>query len=118
MKKSVKKRTKRNRLSYENDWEYRTYFVDGKEIEALREVEIAGEKFAVFSWNETEMVYDMGHKYTCTSLRHFINVSLAGKKLPMALEVILDKKIAVTATKFDLYKERKVKPCVTRRHIR
>lgn len=116
--KKPRKKPQKNRLSYENDWEYRIYFVDGKEIEALREVEIAGEKFAVFSWNETDMVYDMGHKYTCTSLRHFINVSLAGKKLPMALEVILDKKIAVTATKFDLYKERKVKPCVTRRHIR
>lgn len=118
MKKSAKKRTKRNRLTYKNDWEYRIYFVDDEEIEALREVEIAGEKFAVFSWNETDLVYDMGHKYTCTSLRHFINVSLAGKKLPMALEVILDKKIAVTATKFELYKERKVKPGVTRRHVR
>jgi hypothetical protein len=66
-----------------------------------------GEKFTVFSSPGTELVYDMGHKYTCTSLRHYINVSLAGKKLPMALEVILDNRIAVTATKFDLYKEAK-----------
>jgi hypothetical protein len=116
MKKSRKK-SRKNRLTYKNDWEYRIYFVDGEEINALREVEIAGEKHQVFSWNGTEMVYDMGHKYTCTSLRHFINISFAGKKLPMALETILDKRIAVTATKFVLYEEREIKPCVTRHHV-
>jgi hypothetical protein len=38
----VTKASQEDRLTYENDWEYRTYFVDGKEINALREVEVAG----------------------------------------------------------------------------
>lgn len=81
---------KNNLLSYKDSWYVYTFYVDGKEISQLKEVEIAGMKYKVYSRQVSISYSDHGHIYDGTSRHYFINTFIGDAEIEVSLTDILD----------------------------
>jgi hypothetical protein len=75
----------KNIISYENQWEYDIYRVDGIEIADLKEVSIDGILYKVTKRKVSIPYNDMGHSYTATSNHFFIETEVLGE--PMTIDL-------------------------------
>jgi len=88
-----------NRLEYSNNWESDEYWVDGKRIRGLQQVEIDGVKYTVNTRRVGVRYYDMGHDYTAHSDHYFITEKVFGIKTEFDLNELVRKK-RILAIKF------------------
>jgi hypothetical protein len=125
---SIKRPTElRNRLQYDEQYGYWSYYVDGKEIYDLKEVKINSNKYKVVEADNAEVEYEMGHHSVVHSTKYHIKVPFEKTSVLVDLTQILDRKtrtwerrprrsrVKVLATKFSTEKP---KPAPTRARIR
>lgn len=119
----------RNKLQYDEQYGYWSYYVDGQDVYDLKEVEINGTKYKVVEVDNSEVSYEMGRHDIVNSTKYHIVVPFEGTKVLVDLTQLLEHKIPdwlrhgpkrklrtrVVATKFSTEKP---KPAVTRRRVR
>jgi hypothetical protein len=119
----------RNKLEYDEQYGYWSYYVDGKEIYDLKEVEINGNKYKVVEAHNAEVEYEMGHHSVVHSTKYHIKVPFERTFVFVDLVQLLDRKVPdwlehgpkrksktkVVATKFSTEKP---KPAPMRARIR
>lgn len=118
-----------NRLQYDEQYGYWSYYVNGEPIYDLNEVEINGNRYKVVALDNTEVSYEMGRHDIVSSSKYHIVVPFEGTKVLVDLTQLLDQKIPdwlrhgpkrklrikVVATKFSIEKP---KPAVAKRRVR
>ena len=87
-------------LTYRNNWEADEYYVDGKRITSLEEVEENGVTYPVTTRRVSVPYNDMGHTYSGTSDHYFIEVSNLSTIMLLDLNRIVPKNPNIKATKF------------------
>lgn len=119
----------KNKLQYDEQYGYWSYYVNGEDVYDLKEVEIKGKKYKVVDAHNSEMSYEMGHKSVVNSTKYYIKIPFEGTSVLVDLIQLLDRKtpdwldqepkrkskVSVFATKFSTEKP---KPAVTRSQIR
>lgn len=124
----------KNKLQYDEQYGYLSYYVDDEPIEDLKEVEINGNKYKIVSLDNTEVSYEMGRHDIVNSTRYYISMPFERTKVLVDLTQLLERKMPdwmksekkllnkvktrakarVVATKFSTEKP---KPAVTKRKI-
>jgi hypothetical protein len=119
----------KNKLQYDEQYGYLSYYVDDEPIEDLNEVEINGNKYKVLALDNTEVSYEMGHHDIVNSTRYHIKVPFEKTTVLVDLIQLLDRKtpdwqkskkvkkrsrVNVVATKFSTEKP---KPAVAKKKI-
>lgn len=119
----------KNKLQYDEQYGYWSYYVNGEDVYDLKEVEIKGKKYKVTDVHNSEMSYEMGHQSVVNSTKYYIKIPFEGTSVLVDLIQLLDRKpssldhkktkikskVSVFATKFSTEKP---PPAVTRRRIR
>lgn len=119
----------KNKLQYDEQYGYWSYYVNGEDVYDLKEVEIKGKKYKVIDVHNSEMSYEMGHRSVVNSTKYYIKIPFEGTSVLVDLIQLLDRKpslldhkktkikskVSVFATKFSTEKP---EPAVTRRRIR
>lgn len=117
-----------NKLQYDEQYGYWSYYVDENIIYDLKEVEINGKKYKVIEADNTDVSYEMGRHDIVHSTKYHIKVPFEGTTVLVDLTQLLNRKIPdwhgkkriskakakVIATKFSTEKP---KPAVTKRRI-
>lgn len=79
------------KLKYDNQWEYDTYTIDGKEVTSLSKVKIGSEYYDVFG-KEIRVPYDdMGRQYHANSVHYFIETRIGKNFYAIDLNRIIRK---------------------------
>jgi cell division protein ZapA (FtsZ GTPase activity inhibitor) len=119
----------KNKLQYDEQYGYWSYYVDDNLIYDLKEVEINGKKYKVIEADNTDVSYEMGHHDIVHSTKYHIKVPFEGTTVLVDLTQLLNRKVPdwmrgkkriskvkakVIATKFSTEKP---KPAVTKRRI-
>lgn len=117
----------RNKLEYDEQYGYWSYYVDGKYVYDLKEVEINGNKYKVVKVNNEEVEYEMGRCSVVHSTKYHIRIPFEKTYVLVDMTQILDRKTQtwerrprrsktkVVATKFSLEPPA---PCPRRARIR
>lgn len=123
----------KNKLQYDEQYGYWSYYVDGNEICDLKEVEVNGNKYKVVSADNADVNYEMGRHEIVNSTKYYIRVPFEGTTALVDLIQLLNRKIPnwlrgqkrapkakakVVATKFCLEPQKPSKPAPTRARIR
>jgi len=91
-----------NKLTYRNNWASDEYFVDGKRISDLTEIEYLGQWYRVKSRRVSVPYSDMGNIHTATSTHFFIEHTILGVTQELDLNRIVPKNKSITAIEFVL----------------
>lgn len=91
----------KNILTYENSWEFDSYFVDGKRIEDLTKIKIGKKTYDVISEKITVYYNDMGSRSGSTSTHFFVKEKIFGYERRFDLNEFASH-IKITAIKFKL----------------
>ncbi len=89
-------------ISYKNNWAADEYYVSGKRVHILEEIEFDGVTYPVITSRVSVPYNDMGNTYTGVSNHFFINVEVLGIPLKIDLNTIIRKNTKIKATKFIL----------------
>jgi hypothetical protein len=95
----------KNRLVYDNQWEYDNYLIGKKKIATLAKVSIKGKEYDVKTQHVGVPYHDMGHDYTAVSDHYFIKEIVFGMAQTFDLNQLVPK-IAVIAIEFTLEGEK------------
>lgn len=82
----------KNKLQYDEQYGYWSYYVDGQEIHDLKEVEVNGKKYKVVEANNAEVSYEMGRHDIVNSTKYYIRVPFEGTTVLVDLVQLLDRK--------------------------
>ena len=91
------------RLTYQNNWEADSYFVENRRIQSLEAVSIDGKEYNVTEHVISVPYSDMGQTYFGTSTHYFIRETVFGITKEFDLNTIVNKKkiIPVRYTVYD-----------------
>lgn len=92
----------KNYLSYKNDWESDSYFVDGKKVRDIKAIGYDGIRYEVVGKDVSVSYSDHGHTYAAKSRHYFIKVGVLGVNISVDLNEIIPKKRKVVAIDFTL----------------
>ena len=95
----------KNKLTYNNDWEYDRYFIGKKELNTLTKVRIADKEYDVTPREVSVPYNDMGHNYEATSVHYFVKESVFGMEQTFDLNSLVSK-IMVVAVEFTFKEEK------------
>lgn len=123
----------KNKLQYDEQYGYWSYYVNGNEISDLKEVEVNGNKYKVVGADNSDVNYEMGRHEIVNSTKYYIRVPFEGTTVLVDLIQLLNRKIPnwlsgqkrspkakakVVATKFCLEPQKPSKPAPIRARIR
>lgn len=113
----------RNKLEYDEQYGYWSYYVDGKYVYDLKEVEINGNKYKVVKVDNVEVEHEMGRRSVVHSTKYHIKVPFEKTSVLVDMTQILDRKTRtwerrhrrsktkVVATKFSTEKPKPAPRC-------
>jgi len=89
----------KNRLVYDNQWQYDNYLIDKKHIATLTKVSIDNKEYDVTSRKVSIPYADMGHSYEATSVHYFVKEQVFGMEQIFDLNQLVPK-VKVIAVEF------------------
>lgn len=82
----------KNKLEYDEQYGYWSYYVDGDEIFQLKEVEVNGSRYKVVEADNAEVSYEMGRHDIVNSTKYHIRVPFEGTTVLVDLAQLLNRK--------------------------
>jgi hypothetical protein len=108
--------SKKNKLTYNEQYSYFSFMVGGEDIDDLSQVKIKNETYKTVKRHISTLEYEMGHRYVVNSTKYFLIQKVAGVNAEIDLCQFLDK-VPVYATKYSI-KKKEDGVAVRRRTIR